>query len=107
MNEKVAYLNSYFHPALLLVVKQICDSAAKHAIEVDICGQAGEIPELIPLWVAMGVDNLSVSIPSIPMVRKIICSTKKSKAVIILEKVLSMKTASEVETYLKSQFDKE
>lgn len=107
MNEKVAYLNSYFHPALLQMVKHICSSAAKHGIEVDICGQAGEIPELIPLWVAMGVTNLSVSIPSISRVRKIICNTDKSQAAVLLERVLSFTTASEVESYLKSQFGKE
>lgn len=101
MNEKVAYLNSYFHPALLQVVKHICDSAAKHGIEVDICGQAGEFPELIPLWAAMGVTNLSVSIPSIPKVRKVICNIEKSKAAVVLERVLSFNTAHEVECYLR------
>lgn len=104
MNPKVAYLNSYFHPALLRTVNHICKCAALNGIEADICGQAGEIPLLIPIWAAMGINNLSVSIPSIPKVRKLICQTVKADAVIIMEKTLSMDTAEEVETYLKSQF---
>lgn len=105
MNEKVAYLNSYFHPALLHTVKHICISAKKYGISVDICGQAGENPILIPLWVAMGVDNLSVSIPSIPKVRKIINSIYKSDALKILDKILDLDTPEEVKTYLDSQYN--
>lgn len=103
-NEKVAYLNSYFHPALLRLVRNICDSARRYGIAVDICGQAGEVPELVPLWIAMGVDNLSVSIPSIPRVRKIICETNKLKAVDVMERALNMDTAEEVKEYLSTQF---
>ena len=71
-NARVAALNSYFQPALLHMVDRVCQCAHRHGIEVDICGQAGEMDELIPLWVGMGVDNLSVSIPSIPRVRRAI-----------------------------------
>jgi phosphotransferase system enzyme I (PtsI) len=103
MNQKVANLNSYFHPALLKIVKYICESAHKNKIEADICGQAGEVPALVPIWVAMGIDNLSVSIPSILKVRKLICETDKAKAIEIMESALSLDTAQEVEDYLKSQ----
>ena len=71
-NARVAALNSYFQPALLHMVDRVCQCAHRHGIEVDICGQAGEMDELIPLWVGMGVDELSVSIPSIPRVRRTI-----------------------------------
>lgn len=104
MNRKVAVLNSPFQPALLKAVRQVCESAKRSGIEVDICGQAGEIPELVPLWVAMGIDNLSVSIPSIPRVRRQICGTSKAKAAQVMEYALSLDTAGEVENYLKSQF---
>ncbi len=104
MNPKVADLNSYFHPALLRIVKYVCDCANRKGIEVDICGQAGEIPALVPIWTAMGVNNLSVSIPSIPKVRKIICETRKADAAEIMEKALTLDTAKEVESFLKQQF---
>lgn len=104
LNQRVAALNSSFQPVLLNTIKHICDCGHRNGIEVDICGQAGEIPELIPLWVAMGIDNLSVSIPSIPKVRKQICETARSEAMEIMEKALSMDTAGEVENFLKQQF---
>lgn len=69
-NPRVASLNSYFQPALLRMVERVCRCAREKGIEVGICGQAGEVEQLIPLWVGMGVDELSVSIPSIPRVRR-------------------------------------
>lgn len=102
-NEKVSKLNSYYQPALLRTIKMICDNANKHKIEVDICGQAGEIRELIPLWVGMGIDNLSVSIPSITKVRRIINNCKKATCEKLLEKVLLLDTAQEIEKILKEE----
>ncbi len=105
-NKKVAHLNSYFNPALLRAVANICKEARKEGIEVDICGQAGEVEELIPLWVGMGVDNLSVSIPSITRVRRTIsrCDTKKCKA--LVEKVMELSTQDEVKELLEKEKDK-
>ncbi len=102
-NEKVAHLNSYFEPALLRAVANICKQAGLHKIEVDICGQAGEVDELIPLWVGMGVDNLSVSIPSIMRVRRTIsrCSFDKCKE--LVDRVLAVSTQDEVRELLRKE----
>jgi len=103
MNEKVAYLNSYYNPALLKTVRYICQCANAAGIDVDICGQAGEIPELVPVWVGMGITNLSVSVPSILKVRRIICKTNKLKAAELVDIIMSLDTAKEVENYLKNK----
>lgn len=103
MNEKVAHLNSYFAPALLRTVKHICRCANEAGIEVDICGQAGEIEELVPVWVGMGITNLSVSVPSILKVRRQICNIRKSEANELVDKLLTFDTAEETENYLKTK----
>jgi len=94
-NAKVASLNSPFQPALLRTVHMVVKAALEAGTEIDICGQAGEIDELIPLWVAMGVNNLSVSIPKITSVRRRICSLNKSECMLLLNAVLSLETAKE------------
>ena len=102
-NEKVASLNSYYHPALLRMIDHISRCAHENGIEVDICGQAGEAEELIPLWIGMGIDNLSVSIPSIPRVRRAIncCSFEKCKE--LVKQVLHFSSDKEVIKFMREE----
>jgi len=105
-NTRIVSLGSHFQPALLRTISSVVDTAHQRGIEVDICGQAAEIDELIPLWVSMGVDNLSVSIPRITSVRKKICNLKKSDCDKLLDSVLKLDTARKVENELLAFLDK-
>ncbi|MCL2152288.1 MAG: phosphoenolpyruvate--protein phosphotransferase [Oscillospiraceae bacterium] len=99
-NSKLSYLNSPFQPALLRIINRISKAAAEAGIEVDICGQAAEVEALTPIWLAMGITNLSVSIPCVTSVRKRICQLDKADCVGLLEVVLNLETADEVEKVL-------
>jgi len=103
-NKKVAYLNNYYHPALLKAVYDVCRAAAVNGIHVDICGQAGEIDLLVPIWAAMGVNALSVSIFSIPAVKEIICNTDRKYIQNELDKILAMEGGEQVRDYLENLF---
>ena len=105
-NAKVAGLNSDFQPALLHMVDHICQCAHRHGIEVDICGQAGEMDELIPLWVGMGVDNLSVSVPSILRVRRTISQCGAVACRRLADRALQCSCAQEVMSYVKEEVKK-
>ena len=105
-NAQVAALNSYFQPALLHMVDHICQCAHRHGIEVDICGQAGEMDELIPLWVGMGVDNLSVSVPSIPRVRRTISQCGAVACRRLADRALQCSCAQEVMSCVKEEVKK-
>ena len=99
-NSKLAKLISPFQPALLRVINSVSAAAHEAGIEVDICGQVAEVEPLIPLWLAMGIDNLSVSIPRITDVRRKICTLYKSECESLLENVLNLDMASQVEEAL-------
>ena len=104
-NARLAGLNSCFQPTLLRVIHSIVKAAKAAGIEVDICGQAAEIDSLIPIWLSMGVDNLSVSIPRIPAVRKRICHTHKSARDRLLDLILRMDSADQVERTLRKNIE--
>ena len=103
-NKKVAHLNSSFNPALLRLVDHVCRCAQERGVVVDICGQAGEVPLLVPLWTAMGVECLSVSIPNITRIRRIVCNLDRSGLSSILNKVLKFNDAERVKAYLSYTF---
>lgn len=60
------------HLAVLRMIKMACDSAHRYGKSISICGELGADPDLAELYLAMGIDELSVS-PSqvLPLRRKI------------------------------------
>ena len=60
-NSKVAYLYSAFNPAVLRAIKRIIECGKKEGIMVGMCGEAAADPKLIPLLLAFGLDEFSVS----------------------------------------------
>ena len=49
------------HPAVLRLLKMVTDNAHKNGIWVGICGELGADLELTETFLAMGIDELSVS----------------------------------------------
>ena len=49
------------HPAVIRLLKMVCDNAHKNGIWVGICGELGADLELTETFLAIGVDELSVS----------------------------------------------
>jgi len=49
------------HPAVLRAIKSAADAAHHAGIRIGICGELGADPELLPAFLAMGIDELSVA----------------------------------------------
>lgn len=71
-NENVAEVIKPHHEAILRTIKLICDNAHASGIWTGICGELGADTELIPKFLEMGIDELSVSPGKVLEVRKII-----------------------------------
>ena len=67
------------HPAVLRALKMAADAAHKAGIWIGICGELGADLELLPTFLAMGIDELSVSpsavLPLRSAIRKSIAAT--------------------------------
>ena len=57
------------HPALLRAIKMAADAAHKAGIWIGICGELGADISMLPTFLAMGIDELSVSPASVLPVR--------------------------------------
>jgi len=53
------------HPAVLRALKIAADAAHKHGIWIGICGELGADLSLLPTFLAIGIDELSVSPSSV------------------------------------------
>ncbi len=65
MNSKVSYLFDSGHLAVLRMIRYITQQAHEHGIWVGICGESAADLNLTKYYLYFGVDELSVSIPSI------------------------------------------
>lgn len=99
-NADVAYLYSAFQPAVLRSIKKIIEDGKN--IMVGMCGEAAADPLLIPLLLAFGLDEFSVSATSVLKTRKIISQWTIDEAKEVANKALTLKTESEVVEYLTS-----
>lgn len=95
-NAKVAYLYSTYNPAVLRAIKRIIECGKKEGIMVGMCGEAAADSKLIPLLLAFGLDEFSVSATSVLKTRKTIsdCDVEECKA--LAEKVMQCVTEEEV-----------
>ena len=101
-NDKVAYLYDVYQPAVLRSLKRIIGEGNKAGIMVGMCGEAAADPLLIPVLISFGLNEFSVSAPSILRTRRIISEWTKAEADALTEKVMKLKTATEVKAMLQA-----
>lgn len=78
-NEKLDEFYDPHHKAVLRMIYQTVQNAHREGIWCGICGELGADPELTKLFLAMGIDELSVSPRRILSIRKIIRETDGEK----------------------------
>ena len=95
-NAKVAYLYSTYNPAILRAIKRIIECGKKEGIMVGMCGEAAADSKLIPLLLAFGLDEFSVSATSVLKTRKTISDCTMDECKALADKVMACVTEEEV-----------
>ena len=99
-NENISYLYNQYHPAVLRLIKMTIENGHREGIWVGMCGEAAGDEKLIPILLAMGLDEFSMNPSSMLKARWIINNTSKEEIVPMLDEILSLPTAEEVEKYI-------
>jgi phosphoenolpyruvate-protein phosphotransferase (PTS system enzyme I) len=102
MNPKISYLYSQFNPSVLRLIKHIIDTGHEYGIKVGMCGEAAGDTRLIPLFVGMGLDEFSMNTSGLLEAKKVITQISKHEMNKAVPEVLKLKTAQEVEDYLRN-----
>ena len=100
-NDKVSYLYSTFNPAVLRSIKRVITCGREAGIMVGMCGEAASDPLMIPLLLAFGLNEFSMSASAILYSRKLINSYSTAELQAVADKAMSFATAAEVEAYMK------
>ncbi len=101
-NDKVSYLYSTFNPAVLRSIKRIITCGREAGIMVGMCGEAASDPLMIPLLLAFGLNEFSMSASAILFSRKLITGYSVEELQAVADKAMSFATVAEVEAYMKA-----
>lgn len=105
-NDKVSYLYSTFNPAVLRSIRHIIECGRKEGIMVGMCGEAASDPLMIPLLVAFGLNEFSMSASAVLKARKMITECDSIKLQEMADKAMSFVTASEIESFMREFTEK-
>ncbi|WP_366556633.1 phosphoenolpyruvate--protein phosphotransferase [Aquibaculum sediminis] len=69
-DERVAYLYDPLHPAVLRLIHFAVDVALRHGKPVSVCGEMAGDPRYLPLFVGLGVRELSMRPTALPRIKQ-------------------------------------
>lgn len=100
-NDKVSYLYSPLNPAVLRSIKRVISCGREAGIMVGMCGEAASDPMMIPLLLAFGLNEFSMSASAILKSRKLITSYSTEELQAVADKAMSFATEKEVAQFMK------
>ena len=105
-NKKVSYLYSTFNPAVLRSIKHIIACGREAGIMVGMCGEAASDPMMIPLLLAFGLNEFSMSASAILKARKMVTQYSVEELQAVADKAMSFATTAETEQYMRDFVEK-
>jgi multiphosphoryl transfer protein len=102
-NAHLAHLSDALHPAVLQMVARVTEAAHARGRWVGICGELAGEALAVPLLVGLGVDELSMSVPSIAAVKQALRACHLGEARPLARRALACASAAEVRRLLAEE----
>ena len=100
-NDQVGYLYEPLHPANLRMIQQVCQAARRAGIVVGVCGEMAGDPLNSWILLALGVQELSMTPFSIPLLKKILRDSTIAEARGLVADVLELGSAAEIRAHVE------
>jgi len=72
INDRVAHLYQPYHPAVIAMIRETVEAAHRNGIWCGICGEVASDIVMAPIWIGLGVDELSVGAAQLLRARRAI-----------------------------------
>jgi phosphotransferase system enzyme I (PtsI) len=95
-NAKVSYLYEPTHPAIIRLIKMTVEAAHRHGICVGVCGEIAGDPNLAPLLIGLGIDELSTAPTGVAQIKYMIRRLKLTEAEELAKFALGCASPSEI-----------
>jgi phosphoenolpyruvate-protein phosphotransferase (PTS system enzyme I) len=103
-NREVAHMFQPLHPAIIRMVRRVSTVANDQGIKIFMCGEMAADPLHIPVLLALGIDELSMSPQSIPAVKSMIRLINNAELATFLDNVMTLSTTAAVAGLVEETF---
>jgi phosphotransferase system enzyme I (PtsI) len=101
MNDKISHLYEPYHPAVLRVLKHIVEIAKRTGVSVSVCGELAGDPDALPIWLGLGVHQLSMSGQSLLNVKSRLLGLSAERCRGLISELLACRTSAEMKALLR------
>lgn len=88
------------HPSVLRLIRLVAQEAASRGIPVSVCGEMAADPKYTALLLGLGINELSVSLRFLPIIKETVRQTSIIEAYALAEKALGLSTSQEIDQLL-------
>lgn len=100
---KLAAKIDALNPAVLQLIKKTAQGAHREGKWVGVCGGIASDPQAVPVLLGLGIDELSVSVPTIPAIKAEVRKYSMEECHSIAGETLACASSSEVRILLESK----
>ncbi|WP_219837764.1 phosphoenolpyruvate--protein phosphotransferase [Paenibacillus sp. R14(2021)] len=102
MNEQISHMYEPYHPSVLRMIKLTVEAAKHKGIHVGVCGEMAGDLKALPIWLALDIDELSMSAHSILPVKERLLTLKQQESRDLFNSLLSCRTSSQIHEKLRA-----
>jgi len=99
-NQQVAGLYEPFHPAVLKMIHQVVKAGEQEEIDVSLCGEIAGDPLSVLILLALGLDEFSMNIGSIPLIKKMVRMLPLREVREAFKDILQLPTSRKIEDFV-------
>ncbi|MBW7474217.1 phosphoenolpyruvate--protein phosphotransferase [Paenibacillus oenotherae] len=105
MNDQISHMYEPFHPAVIRMLKQTVEAAKRANIHVGVCGEMAGDLRALPIWLALDVDELSMSSNAIlPIKERLLCLEQEDSRS-TFQQILACSTSTAIHEVLAKGYD--
>ena len=102
MNPTVSKYYQSYHPAMFRIIGQVIAAFRAEGKPIGVCGEMGGDPLAAAALVGLGMRKLSMGASAVPRIKKLLTEITIPETDALAQQILSLSTAQEVETCLKT-----